>query len=364
MKVAVLDRAVFPRDKVCAGWITPAVVDLLALDTEQYRQSRVFQPITAFRTGLMGKAEVETRYAYPVSFGIRRCEFDHYLLQRSGARLRCGEPVSNLRRVDGRWIINDDITAPVLIGAGGHFCPVARRLNPQHPVAPIVATLEMELTLSERDLARGNVEPDTPVLHFCEDLKGYGWCFRKGNVLNVGLGRQDSHELPRHARAYLAFLIAQQCVPDNLPMRLRGHAYLLSDSSPRQCVGDGVLLVGDAAGLADPHSGEGIRPAIESAMLAASAILAAGGRCDRDHLEPYRHQLKARFATTGHANALAKALQPWLVRRIAHTLMRSRWFTRHVMLDRWFLGRQRPRLEGTGFEQPYVATNVFARRAG
>jgi flavin-dependent dehydrogenase len=364
MNVAVLDRAVFPRDKVCAGWITPAVIDLLALDVEQYRQHRVLQPITAFRTGLQGSSEVETRYEEPVSYGIRRCEFDHYLLQRSGARLRCGESVADLRRVDGRWIINGDIATPVLIGAGGHFCPVARRLNPQHPGHVVVATLEMELALSDRQFARVNVAPDTPVLHFCEDLKGYGWCVRKGNFLNIGLGRQDPHGLPGRVQAYVAFLISRQIVPNDLPTQFRGHAYLLADSSPRQCVADGVLLVGDAAGLADPRSGEGIRPAIESGLLAASAILGAQGRYDRSELEPYRQLLKARYATSGGADALGQSLPSWLVRALARGAMRSRWFTRHVVLDRWFLGRHRPALSIGRVERPPVTTNVLARRAG
>jgi flavin-dependent dehydrogenase len=233
LNVCVLDRAMFPRDKVCAGWITPPVVDLLKLDIDEYRQTRVFQPITAFRTACLGRTETETRYAETVSFGIRRCEFDHYLLQRSGARVRCGEPLSDLRRSGGRWIINNVMSAPMLVGAGGHFCPVARRLNRERPNGPVVATLEMEVPLSDRQLARVPLPADTPRLFFCDDLKGYGWCFRKDRFLNVGLGRQDPHELPRHTQAFLAFLVSRKIVPADLPMRLRGHAYLLSDSSPR-----------------------------------------------------------------------------------------------------------------------------------
>src|SRR5207244_13401568 len=49
--VVVVDRAPFPRDKVCAGWVTPAVVTALALDIDDYRRGRTFQPITAVRTG-------------------------------------------------------------------------------------------------------------------------------------------------------------------------------------------------------------------------------------------------------------------------------------------------------------------------
>jgi flavin-dependent dehydrogenase len=73
MAVTVLDKAPFPRNKVCAGWITPAVVHALQLDTGAYAGERVLQPITAFRTGLIHGREVETRYPATVSFGIRRC---------------------------------------------------------------------------------------------------------------------------------------------------------------------------------------------------------------------------------------------------------------------------------------------------
>ena len=82
MDVLVIDKATFPRDKVCAGWITPEVITELQIDVPEYRHGRTFQPITAFRVGIIGTREVvDVEYRRPVSFGIRRCEFDHYLLQ-------------------------------------------------------------------------------------------------------------------------------------------------------------------------------------------------------------------------------------------------------------------------------------------
>ena len=93
LDVLVLDAAVFPRDKVCAGWITPQVVTSLDLDVDGYRRGRTFQPISGFHVGLIdGGAGTETQYGRQVSFGIRRCEFDHYLLERSGARVEAGTP--------------------------------------------------------------------------------------------------------------------------------------------------------------------------------------------------------------------------------------------------------------------------------
>ena len=98
LEVVVLDRQKFPRDKVCGGWITPAVLEELELDPGEYAQGRVFQPITGFRTCRMGDDPVETHYERPVSYGIRRSEFDHYLLARSGARRIEGEPLTHLER--------------------------------------------------------------------------------------------------------------------------------------------------------------------------------------------------------------------------------------------------------------------------
>ena len=118
MKIAVLDKASFPRDKVCAGWITPQVVETLHLDTQEYSQGRTFQPITAFVTGLGHEAATNVSYDGAVSYGIRRSEFDHYLLQRSGAALKLGEPLKTIHRDGQEWLLNDAVRAPLLIGAG------------------------------------------------------------------------------------------------------------------------------------------------------------------------------------------------------------------------------------------------------
>src|SRR5579872_318461 len=129
LDVAILDRRIFPRDKVCGGWITPAVLAELGIDVGEYARNHVFQPITGFRTGCIGGPAMETHYGGPVSYGIRRYEFDNYLLKRSGARLFEGAAIETLERNEGSWIVNQKIRTPVLVGAGGTFCPVARHLG-------------------------------------------------------------------------------------------------------------------------------------------------------------------------------------------------------------------------------------------
>jgi flavin-dependent dehydrogenase len=346
LDVVVLDKAVFPRDKVCAGWITPAVLGALQLDPADYAQGRVLQPITAFRVGRGGGPMIDLEYREPVSYGIRRCEFDHYLLDRCGARLRLGESVRSIARDRDGWVINNHYRTPMLVGAGGHFCPVAQSAGKtRDPLAvPVVAAQEIEFLLDDAQQAECKVEGHRPELYFCRDLLGYGWCFRKGSYLNVGLGREDRDQLPEHVADFCEHLKQQGRIPRNLPGKFRGHAYLLYDHSPRELAGDGVLLVGDAAGLAYTKSGEGIRPAIESGLLAADVILAAGGDYGRASLEPYRARLESRFGRRGPPSPPARSAPSRLRRLIAATLLANRWFVRHVVIQRWFLHWDQPPL--------------------
>lgn len=333
LDVVVLDRARFPRDKPCAGWITPEVVEHLALPLDEYADGRVLQRITGFRTGLIGGAPIETRYPDVVSYGIRRREFDAFLLQRSGARVREGEALSRLARVGDHWIVNGTLRAPLLVGAGGHFCPVARHQR-DSATEPVVVAREIEFEMTDPGSCR--IHPERPELYFASDLKGYGWCFRKQNVLNVGLGRQDPHGLSQHVQAFLEWLRAEGILTGALPASWKGHAYLLAGTSSRPVTGDGCLLVGDAAGLAYPASGEGIRPAVESALLAARTIVEARAPWTQEALEPYRQQLHARFAGAGPGRA-GGLLGHRLVERIGAWVLGNRWLTRHLFLPRVFL---------------------------
>jgi len=100
-------------------------------------------------------------------------------------------------------------------------------------------------------------------------------------------------------------------------------------------VGEGVLLVGDAAGLAHARSGEGIGPAVESGLLAADTIIGAAD-CSRETLCRYEDMLDARFPRVPH-----QATPNWLPERAliaaAHSLFTSAWLARRVVIEGWFL---------------------------
>ena len=332
--VVVVDKATFPRDKVCAGWITPQVFDELRIDPDEYAIGRTCQPITGFRVGVIGlDSVVETSSDCAVSFGIRRSEFDDFLLRRSAACLLLGTPVSRIRRVGGGWIVNERVSAPMIVGSGGHFCPVARMLNGASQAAPLVVAQEVEVAIDHRACP---IDAEMPELYFSPDLEGYGWCLRKGDYVNIGLGRRDPHGLPRSIRQFLEFLKTRRGIHIDASWRWRGHAYLLSASS-RRTVDDAVIVAGDAVGLAYPETGEGIRPAIESGLLAASTIVEANGRYSCDRLRSYTGRLQQRFGEGPCFQFLAHVLPRRITMVVAPRLLGMSWFVRHVVLDRWFL---------------------------
>ena len=331
LDVVVADRARFPRDKVCAGWLTPRVFELLELDPREYRAAGLtLQEITAFRTGVLGRRLIETRYGRTVSYAIRRCEFDEFLLRRAGARVLEGTPVTTLRKEGETWIVNDAIEAAVVVGAGGHFCPVARLMQGGADTSRPVVAKEAEFRLQLNGTTGTSSAPE---LFFCQDLEGYGWCVRKGDYLNVGIGRRESRDFARHVRDFVSYLQTKHALAEPADVRWKGHAYLAAGAGSRLLVASGMMLIGDAAGLAYPESGEGICPAIESGHLAARALIAANGRYELETLQPYADEIQRLHPPAARQSARFRATAV----AIGRWLLASPTFTRHVVLDRWFL---------------------------
>lgn len=356
-RVKLFDKKVFPRVKPCAGWITPPVIDALQIDIDDYRRQNTFQPITGFRTGILGGRIVETNYNQPVSYGIRRIEFDDYLLRRSGVSCE-HETIKQIEHCEHGWRVNGRHTAPLLVGAGGHFCPVARFVregnaktsppdgDPGQPIVVFAQEIEFEMSVAQRD--NDLLCAEKPELFFCRDLNGYGWCFRKGNFLNIGLGRTEKAGLSAEVKDFCKSIRSQGKLVDDLPPKFLGHAYRLYAQQQPFLFDEGILLVGDSAGLAYPQSGEGIRPAVESALIAASVVVDAKEDYCKASLSNYAARLEAQLGTPQPHH-----VAPWLpaswIQNIALRLMATHWFAKNVVIEKWFLNRQPAKLAETDF---------------
>jgi menaquinone-9 beta-reductase len=277
-RVAVIDRAEFPRVKLCAGWISAPIWSVLGLAPHDYPGG--LWPWQTCRVRYRG---VDRAVACRGWF-IRRYELDDHLLRTSGADLRLGVGVKTIERdADGVWSVAG-LRARHLIGAGGTHCPVARLLAPPRPRGP-VGVQEHELAADPIAVARTRAGADgDPELLLHDDLAGYSWNVPKTAWLNVGTGTAD----PRDVRAAWiqarAHFQAAGHLPDAIDDELaamRGHSYYLYD--PAHLAGaaradadgkGGAYLVGDSLGLAHPLTAEGIVPAALSGRVLAEAIVA------------------------------------------------------------------------------------------
>jgi menaquinone-9 beta-reductase len=273
----VLDAAVFPRVKICAGWVTPDALADLEIDPDKYPLT--IKPFDACVLEFEGARHV-TAWQSPASYGIIRREFDHYLLERAaaaGADVRWGIRVTAIeQRPDGVAVVTDRgrFEAPLVIGAGGHRCPVAKALGEVSEREEVVAAQESETRLPPEWVERLGGFMRAPELYVEADLRGYGWYFPKQDFVNIGIGCTGGSDgsLPRRREALVQSLRASGRLPADMPIEpFKGHAYVVRRQAPRRLAGARFMLVGDAAGLARDLSGEGIGPAIRSGLLAAAA---------------------------------------------------------------------------------------------
>jgi geranylgeranyl reductase family protein len=279
-RALLLEAAMLPRQKPCAGWITPEVLEALELRPADY--PRTIQPLRSASLRFAGR-HLETRFRAAASWAIVRSEFDELLARRAeaaGAVLRDGCAARSITRTGDGAIVEDARgevhAAKVIVGAGGSRCPVARALvgTPGGDGATLVA-VESETRLGEAALRRLTPHYGSAELFVEDDFGGYGWFVTKGDFLNFGVGRfADRTPSFRATRErFLALLRSLGRLRDDHALApLRGHSYRVWDEVPRARSGDRFLLVGDAAGCATRWAGEGIRPAVETARMAARAI--------------------------------------------------------------------------------------------
>jgi geranylgeranyl reductase family protein len=273
----VLDAAVFPRVKICAGWVTRTALADLEIEPDKYPLT--IQGFSACGMQFEGRRR-ETRWSRPASYGIIRREFDHHLLERAataGADVRWGIRVTRVLQHEDRVRVETErgvFEAPAVIGAGGHRCPVARALGEVSEREEVVVAQESETRLSPEWVARLAPDLSAPEIYVEEDLRGYAWYFPKGDFLNIGVGCTGATDgsLPRRRAALVDALRASGRLPAGLEIEpFKGHAYVVRRQAPRRLSGPRFCLIGDAAGLARDLSGEGIGPAIRSGGLAAEA---------------------------------------------------------------------------------------------
>jgi geranylgeranyl reductase family protein len=271
--VLLLDRQPFPRDKPCGGGVTLRAAAVQDIDLSPVVERTVYGTRFTLRLG----PAFERRFRAPLAYMTQRRRLDALLAERAaeaGAELHDGEAVSEIEIGNGSpghpvavRTERDRYHARLLIGSDGANGITGR-------------TLGLRTECEEAVALEGNVPcahgvPEEWREHVALDLGGlaggYGWVFPKGEHLNVGVGAWKYAAFT--LRPKLADLARRYGFKMSEMTNIRGH-HLPVRAPGSRIAGGPVALTGDAAGLVDPLSGEGIHMAFASGRLAATAALA------------------------------------------------------------------------------------------
>ncbi|MBV8395392.1 MAG: NAD(P)/FAD-dependent oxidoreductase [Actinobacteria bacterium] len=300
--VCVVDKARFPRDKPCGGGLTTRAFRACPVDPSPVVEEEVDVVELRFRYG-----DAVVRHARePVIRMTQRRRLDAFLLDAArerGADIREGTTLDDV-----------GVEGDVIVGADGANGTTAKAVGLG---VGIVHGVAYEGNASYAQISRDRYARRA-VVELADIPGGYAWVFPKGDHANVGVGAWQSEgpKLREHLRRACA---AHGLDPESLS-DLRGHRLPLRRPGTR-IAGERALLVGDAAGLIDPVSGDGMYECFVSSRLAAAAILdRLAGRASS--LEPYQAAVDAELASLHRASwKLKRALDRWPVAswRVART---------------------------------------------
>src|SRR4051794_11401334 len=270
-RVLLVDRATFPRDKPCGGGVTLRAARRLPFSLDPVVEGVV----TRVRGGLRDHRRFERTAAAPLVYMTQRKRLDEFLLEQAagaGARVEVGTTV-DARDIDAHLVIGADgcngSTAKQLGLGGGMVHAVALEANFPHEARFAGAmTLEMGIVPG-----------------------GYGWVFPKGDHVNVGVGGDQPHA--PELRSILRRMCEVHGVDPDTAVETRGYRLPMRTAATVLARGR-AAVIGDAAGLVDPFSGDGMYEAFLSAELVTDAALdVLAGRAVG--LEPYEQSVARRI---------------------------------------------------------------------
>jgi geranylgeranyl reductase family protein len=289
-RVLLVDKARFPRDKPCGGGLTMRAVRQLPFSVEPVVEDR----ITRARCRLRYGPAIERESDQVLCLMTQRRRLDAYLVERAveaGAEFRDGVRVRVESDTELR-VGGEPIEVGALIGADGANGVTARSLG---LAGGIVNGVALEGNLPYERLPH-NGWRGMLVLELATIPGGYGWIFPKADHVNVGVGGWGE-EGPR-LRHHLHVLCGHYGFELRELTQLRGHR--LPMRRPETLLARGrALLVGDAAGVLDPVSGDGIYEAFVTSRLAAEHVLA-------DDIEAYDQAVRRKLDPLSSAGWGAK----------------------------------------------------------
>jgi geranylgeranyl reductase family protein len=265
--VLVLEKEKLPRYKCCAGGVTSKAAKLLDFDISEVVEDVIYELSFTYNMG----SSYLGQHSQPLIYTVMRDVFDYFLVEKAqqlGAVLIDGQKVMQVQ-VGADWVemptADNLFRTRLVVGADGAYSVVARELGMGRSIEYLVG-MESEVVVPEEELAKwkSRVHIDLGCIP-----GGYAWVFPKRNHLSIGAGClvSKARGLNRRYQKFLTLLgMGNYTIA-------RSSSHLVPTCTKGRFVWqDKALLLGDAAGLTDPLTGEGIYNAIQSAQLAAPVI--------------------------------------------------------------------------------------------
>lgn len=323
--VALLDKEQFPREKLCGDFLNPVNWPLLReLKVERAVLARPHEKVSIFRFTSFSGEEAEIplpagRDGAVVGLGLRRFDLDHVLLERAnslGVTVLDGWKPKELERQPDGWMLKADkslLGARVLIGADGRNSWVAHHLGLADPAAMQGRSVGFQFRLKCTNRSTGKIEIHlfpggyAGVVGLAGDTVTLGLAIEKHRLLD-GRPEQSLLESILPQNPWLKEILRSGSVSE---MRSTYPVYF----PPRRTYGDGVLLVGDAARVNEPVTGEGIYFALKSGVFAAKTVDEGFQMSDFSaaRLRSYERNCRSAFRARRAINALIR----WLIYRPA-----------------------------------------------
>ncbi len=267
IRVLLLEKETLPRYKCCAGGITVRAAKLLNFDIQELAEDVITDVAVTFK----GDSHYHGHSDQALIYTVMRDKFDHALVKRAeeaGAVIIQGQKVKRVSSGAG-WAevstTTGDFRSQYVAGADGAHSVVARGLGLRNNKSHIVG-IEAEIAIPKEELARWK---SLITVDLWAVPGGCAWVFPKQDLLSIGIACINSRA-NYLKRGYQEFMKSLNI--SHYTIKRWGGALIPTCGRKAIACRDRTVLIGDAAGLADPLSGEGIHNAVYSAKLAAAVI--------------------------------------------------------------------------------------------
>ena len=292
VRVLLIDKDKFPRDKPCGGGICEHITEFDHIREKIEKDPSGFLDSICIRGKIVSPSSQHTidyLSETPLFYNVRRKKFDYELVQfaiDAGAEVLENCKVKEVFTTQEKAVVklanSREFICKVIVGAGGAYDIVANYLRKKERLREKqgkdfgMAVVE-EFEVGEEFIDRAYGKERTSMINLKHaNLNGYAWVFSKHDILNIGYGGFNDEmkkiDIKKEFKNYLDFLKRNGYLPKWIESKKLKGAPVPFVGNIKKTYTDRIVIVGDAAGFVSPLTGEGIYYAMDSGKIASEVI--------------------------------------------------------------------------------------------